>query len=165
MVCYRKSCTLASEQGWLRHCCHIVLGWVSCCNCCWPATWLLGRLRIVSWLCWDGSDFRTASIIAAISLLVRGALLSVCLITVSVVWVVLFAINQEVLFDKRDWVELDCVALLSSLWSHLLLLKLLPEEPLDFLLAFCGIRIFLFSMIRKYNKRLSLLSPLVVHWI
>ena len=84
MVCYRKICALASEQGWLRHCCHVVLSWVSCCDCCWPATWSLGRLRIVSWLCWNGSDFQTASIIAAISLLVRGALLSVCLITVSV---------------------------------------------------------------------------------
>ena len=83
------------------------------CKCCWPARWLLGRLCVVSWLCWDGSDIRTASIIAPTLLLVRGVSLSIWFITVSAAWFVLFSIDQVVLFEEPDW-----VAVLSSLWSR-----------------------------------------------
>ena len=168
-------------------CCHVVLNWVGCCECCWLVIWLLGRLDVaswlhwncvdycrnissgkwwgivslvdscicatgccfwrrssrpicwarlsdsttllrrllwlllsckmvigrlcvVSWLCWGGSDIQTASIIAAILLLVRGASLSVWLITVSAARFVLFSVDQVVLFEEPDW-----VAVLSSL--------------------------------------------------
>ena len=94
------------EQDWMTAlpCCE------GCCDCCWPARWLLGRLCVVSWLCWGGSDIRTASIIAAILLLVRGASISVWLITVSATRFVLFSVDRVVLFEEADW-----VAVLSSL--------------------------------------------------
>ena len=58
-----------------------------------------------------------------------------------------FSIDQVDLFEEPDW-----VAVLSSQQSLLLLLRLLAEESFDFLLAFCGIRNFLFMMIRKDSK-------------
>ena len=68
-----------------------------------------------------------------------------------------FSIDQVDLFEEPDW-----VVVLSLQQNHLLLLRLLAEESLDFLLAFRGIRNFLFMMIRKDSKVL-LSSPLVVH--
>ena len=69
-----------------------------------------------------------------------------------------FSIDQVDHFEEPDW-----VAVLSLQQSHLLLLRLLAEESLDFLLAFRGIRNFLFMMIRKDSKVLLLSSPFVVH--
>ena len=39
-------------------CCHVVLNWVGCYECCWLASWLLGRLDVVSWLRWICVDYR-----------------------------------------------------------------------------------------------------------